>query len=125
MPNPVCWFEIYVDDMERAKLFYQTVLGTELSLLSDPTDTNTQMWAFPSDMNQYGSTGTLVKMQGMSAGGNSTIIYFSSEDCAIEEARVEAAGGQIHQTKMSIGPHGHIVLAVDTEGNIFGIHSMN
>ena len=40
MPNPVCWFEIYVDDMERAKLFYQTVLGTELSLLSDPTDTN-------------------------------------------------------------------------------------
>jgi hypothetical protein len=125
MPNPVCWFEIYVDDMERAKLFYQTVLGTELSLLSDPTDANTQMWAFPSDMNQYGSTGTLVKMQGVSAGGNSTIIYFSSEDCAIEEARVEAAGGQIHQAKMSIGPHGHIVLAVDTEGNIFGIHSMN
>lgn len=125
MPNPVCWFEIYVDDMERAKLFYQTVLGTELSLLSDPTDTNTQMWAFPSDMNQYGSTGTLVKMQGVSAGGNSTIIYFSSEDCAIEEARGEAAGGQIHQAKRSIGPHGHIVLAVDTESNIFGIHSMN
>lgn len=125
MPNPVCWFEIYVDDMERAKLFYQTVLGTELSLLSDPTDANTQMWAFPSDMNQYGSTGTLVKMQGVSAGGNSTIIYFNSEDCAIEEARVEAAGGQIRQAKMSIGPHGHIVLAVDTEGNVFGIHSMN
>ncbi len=125
MPNPVCWFEIYVDDMERAKLFYQTVLGTELSLLSDPTDANTQMWAFPSDMNQYGSTGTLVKMQGVSAGGNSTIIYFNSEDCAIEEARVETAGGQIRQAKMSIGPHGHIVLAVDTEGNVFGIHSMN
>ncbi|MFW1798838.1 VOC family protein [Acinetobacter nematophilus] len=125
MPNPVCWFEIYVDDMQRAKLFYQTVLGTELSLLSDPTDANTQMWTFPSDMNQYGSAGTLVKMQGVRAGGNSTIIYFSSEDCAIEEARVVAAGGQIHQAKMSIGPHGHIVLAIDTEGNIFGIHSMS
>ena len=25
---------------------------------------------------------------------------------------------------MSIGQYGHIVLAVDTEGNMFGLHSM-
>jgi predicted enzyme related to lactoylglutathione lyase len=42
----------------------------------------------------------------------------------IEQARIESAGGKIHQTKMSIGEHGHIVLAIDTEGNMFGIHSM-
>ena len=89
MSNPVCWFEIYVNDMARAKLFYQTVIGTELSLLSDPSNSSVEMWVFPSDMNQYGATGSLVKMEGISAGGNSTIIYFSSEDCAIEEARVE------------------------------------
>ena len=118
-------FEIYVNDMARAKLFYQTVIGVELSLLSDPNDSSVEMWTFPSDMSQYGATGSLVKMEGISAGGNSTIVYFSSEDCAIEEARVAAAGGQVHQTKMSIGPHGHIVLAIDTEGNMFGIHSMN
>ncbi len=125
MSNPVCWFEIYVNDMDRAKLFYQTVIAVELSLLSDPNDSSVEMWTFPSDMSQYGATGSLVKMDGISAGGNSTIVYFSSEDCAIEEARVAAAGGQVHQTKMSIGPHGHIVLAIDTEGNMFGIHSMN
>ncbi|MFW2174909.1 VOC family protein [Acinetobacter guillouiae] len=125
MSNPVCWFEIYVNDMARAKLFYQTVIGVELSLLSDPNDSSVEMWTFPSDMSQYGATGSLVKMEGISAGGNSTIVYFSSEDCAIEEARVASAGGQVHQTKMSIGPHGHIVLAIDTEGNMFGIHSMN
>ncbi|MGR2919530.1 VOC family protein [Acinetobacter sp. 1125_18A] len=125
MSNPVCWFEIYVNDMARSKLFYQTVIGSELSLLSDPNDSSVEMWTFPSDMSQYGATGSLVKMEGISAGGNSTIVYFSSEDCAIEEARVAAAGGQVHQTKMSIGPHGHIVLAIDTEGNMFGIHSMN
>lgn len=111
--------------MARAKLFYQTVIGSELSLLSDPNDSSVEMWTFPSDMSQYGATGSLVKIEGISAGGNSTIVYFSSEDCAIEEARVAAAGGQVHQTKMSIGPHGHIVLAIDTEGNMFGIHSMN
>lgn len=125
MSNPVCWFEIYVNEMPRAKLFYQTVLGTEFSQLSDPSDQNMEMWAFSSDMSQYGATGTLVKMNGVPAGGNSTIVYFSSEDCAIEQARIESAGGEIHQAKMSIGPHGHIVLAIDTEGNLFGIHSMN
>ena len=124
MANPICWFEIYVDDMPRAKEFYQTLLNVELSLLSDPTNTSMEMWAFPSDMGQYGASGTLVKMQGISAGGNSTIIYFSSSDCAIEATRIEQAGGQIHQAKMSIGPHGFIVLGIDTEGNIFGIHSM-
>lgn len=125
MSNPVCWFEIYVNEMPRAKLFYQTVLGTEFSQLSDPSDQNIEMWAFSSDMSQYGATGTLVKMNGVPAGGNSTIVYFSSEDCAIEQARIESAGGEIHQAKMSIGPHGHIILAIDTEGNLFGIHSMN
>jgi len=27
--NPVGWFEIYVRDMERAKSFYETVLGVK------------------------------------------------------------------------------------------------
>lgn len=124
MSNPVCWFEIYVNDMSRAKKFYETLLQLQLTQLSDPNDTTMEMWTFPSDMQQYGATGSLVKMDGIAAGGNSTIIYFSSEDCAIEEARIETAGGKIHQAKMAIGEHGHIVLGVDTEGNVFGIHSM-
>ena len=40
MTNPVSWFEIYVDDMPRAKQFYETVIGTELNQLSDPNDGN-------------------------------------------------------------------------------------
>ena len=42
-------------------------------------------------------------MKGFTAGGNSTIVYFSSEDCSIEEARVVEAGGKIHKPKLSIG----------------------
>ena len=124
MSNPVCWFEIYVNDMNRAKKFYETLLSVELSLLGDPNNSNMLMWAFPSDMSQYGTTGTLVKMDGVPAGGNSTVVYFSSEDCAIEQARIESAGGKIHQEKRSIGEYGHLVLGLDTEGNLFGIHSM-
>jgi predicted enzyme related to lactoylglutathione lyase len=37
---------------------------------------------------------------------------------------VAEAGGKVHRDKMSIGQYGFVVLAVDTEGNMFGLHSM-
>ncbi len=30
----------------------------------------------------------------------------------------------MHRDKISIGEFGYIVLAVDTEGNMFGVHSL-
>lgn len=122
--NPIGWFEIYVDDMTRAKRFYESVLGLALTKLNDPTDSGIEMWAFPADMSQYGASGALTRMEGFPAGGNSTLVYFSCEDCAVEASRVSAAGGRVHAPKMAIGAHGFIALAVDTEGNMFGLHSM-
>lgn len=123
--NPVGWFEIYVQDMDRAKRFYETVLDTKLSKLEspDPAD-HLQMWAFPMEQNEWGAAGTLVKMQGVPSGCGGTMVYFSCADCAVEEARVVQAGGKVDRSKMSIGPYGFIALAVDTEGNKIGLHSM-
>jgi uncharacterized protein len=120
--NPVGWFEIYVDDMERAKKFYQDVLEVELQRLEGP---DVEMWTFPMVQNSTGSAGSLVRMDGFKAGGNSVLVYFMSDDCKVEEARVVPAGGRIQKSKFSIGQYGFITLAVDTEGNMFGIHSMN
>ncbi len=122
--NPVTWFEIYVDDLARAKQFYESVLSVNLDALGDPNDTSIEMLSFPSEMDKYGATGALVKMEGVTAGGNSTLIYFECEDCAVEESKVEAAGGSIQKPKMSIGEYGFVSLAVDSEGNMFGLHSM-
>jgi uncharacterized protein len=47
-----------------------------------------------------------------------------SEDCTIEEKRVRQFGGTIQREKTAIAQYGYITLAVDTEGNVFGIHSM-
>lgn len=121
--NAVGWFEIYVEDMERAGRFYETVLDVKLSDLQVAGD-ECIMWAFPMDPEKPGAAGSLVKMDGCDVGGNSTIVYFNSEDCSIEEARVVDAGGEIFKSKMSIGEHGFITLAFDTERNIFGVHSM-
>jgi hypothetical protein len=125
--NPIVWFEIYVQDMPRAKAFYEAVFQGELSHLPNPnpgTSPDLEMWAFPSSMESYGVTGTLVKMAGCPSGGNSTLIYFACEDCAVEAARAAANGGRISKEKMSIGQHGFIALVCDTEGNMIGLHSM-
>jgi len=53
-----------------------------------------------------------------------TVVYFACEDCAVEEARVQRAGGHVIRPKMSIGQYGAISLVVDTEGNMIGLHSM-
>lgn len=124
--NPVVWFEIYVDDLKRAQIFYETVLGLALSALPTPTDVPDEMMmlAFPMEMDGDGAGGALIKMKGVKAGGNSTVIYFRSEDCAREEAKVESAGGKLFQSKQSLGEHGFMILASDTEGNTFGVHSL-
>ncbi len=121
--NPVSWFEIYVDDMERAKDFYQKVLQVEISSLPNPEGIEIQMEAFPMEMNAAGASGALVKMDGYGPSNRGTIIYFESEDCAVEESRVEAAGGKVLKSKTSIGEYGFMVEALDSEGNTFGIHS--
>lgn len=122
MNNPVGWFEIYVQDMDRAKAFYQTVFGLTLSKLEAG---DLEMWAFDMSQQGYGASGALVQMPGVPSGGNSTLVYFSCADCALEESRVLAAGGQIERSKFSIGPYGFIALVKDTEGNLIGLHSMS
>lgn len=119
--NPVRWFEIYVQDMERAKKFYETVLRVKLASLNSP---GMEMWAFPMSTEGTGASGALVRIPGVPSGGNSTLVYFGCEDCATEAGRVIKAGGSIHKDKMSIGQYGFIALVVDTEGNMFGLHSM-
>ena len=123
--NPVVWFEIYVDDMSRAKKFYEMVLGLQLSDIPMPetSDNEMKMVAFPMEMDGAGAAGALVKMNGFKPGGGSTIVYFDSEDCSIEEARIVEAGGSVEKSKQAIGEYGYMVLAYDTERNIFGVHS--
>ena len=118
--NPACWFEIYVQDMPRAKAFYEGLLGVQLARLNNP---DIDMWAFSMDPATTGAGGALVHMPGFPSGGNSTIVYFACDDCAVEEARVPQFGGSIQRPKMSIGEYGFISLAIDTEGNMIGLYS--
>lgn len=123
--NPVGWFEIYVDDMARARKFYESVLAVTLTKLPVPPDSGGgEMWAFPWIQEAPNASGALVKHEMGKPSATGALLYFSSTDCTTELGRVEAAGGKVISPKFSIGEYGFIGLASDTEGNTIGFHSM-
>lgn len=69
------------------------------------------------------SFGSLVWRRDFEPSGVSTVVYFASEDCAIEETKAKAAGGKVYRSKFGIGQYGHMALIQDTEGNLIGVHS--
>ncbi len=74
--NAVGWFDIYVDQMERAEAFYKAVLGVEMEDMVDPTGV-TEMKSFVSIPGAYGAAGALVKAPYAKPGPGGTQIYFS------------------------------------------------
>src|SRR5262245_16809463 len=119
--NVVGWFEIYVQDMNRAKKFYETVFNVRLTELPSPV---VKMWAFPMKTEAPGSAGALVHMPGVESKMGGTLVYFHTPDCAVEAERAAQNGGKIFKPKFSIGDYGFISLVNDTEGNLIGLHSM-
>lgn len=123
--NPFTWVEIYVEDLSRAKKFYETVFAIQLSELPISEDMgDMKMLSFPWAEEEKNISGALVKMKDMSPGKGGTLVYFTCEDCSIEEGRAEKAGGKILQPKMAIGEYGFASIVMDTEGNPIGLHSM-
>ncbi len=119
--NPVGRFEIYVTDMERAKKFYQQVFqkGDWIDLSQDKI----RMFAFPRWERVSWAAWALVQMDDYWPSDSWTIVYFSCEDCSVEESRIKENGGQVHQSKMSVGEFGFVSMVRDTEGNMIGLHS--
>ncbi|MBS0423749.1 MAG: hypothetical protein JSR71_04815 [Proteobacteria bacterium] len=55
--NPVGWFEIYVQDMDRAKRFYESVFQIQLEQLNSPADMLIELRSFPMSKDQMGASG--------------------------------------------------------------------
>lgn len=120
--NPVGWFEIYVQDMSRARSFYEQVLGLTLQPLDMP---DIEMLAFPMDSESTGSGGALIKVPGVPSGPGGTMVYFSCVDCAVEAERAASNGGSVERSKMQVGEYGFVAIIRDPDGNMLGLHSQN
>jgi len=122
MASALNWFEIPVNDLDRAKAFYGKVLDGELTNM-DMGDEGT-MATFPS---QDGVGGALVESKALNytPSQEGSIVYLNGgDDLSVPLGRVESAGGKVLVDKMGIGENGFIAFFLDTEGNKVGLHSM-
>lgn len=119
--NIVAWFEIPVNDMDRAKAFYDKVFNISINIQEMG---DVLMGFFPSVEDKPGAMGSLVKEESYIPSHEGTVIYFSSDDLQVELDRVEAAGGKILQEKTKISPeHGYMGVFQDSEGNRIALYS--
>jgi len=113
------WFEIAVNDFDRARKFYETIFEIKIEVNDFG---NFKMGIFP----HKETGGAICFGQWYKAGENGTLIYLdASPDLALVQARIEKAGGKILQSKKQISPqHGYMCLFNDSEGNRLALHSM-
>ena len=119
--NPVTWFEIYVEDLARAKIFYESVFNC--SLIPEKTDGSFEAYRFPGGMPGVGAMGTLIKHPMRKPSQEGTMVYFHCDDCQTQSELAKKNGGKVFREKWSIGQDGFIAIIGDTEGNAIGLHS--
>ncbi len=119
--NPVAWFEIPVNDLNRAKSFYEAVFGYTLTITELD---QIKMAFFPMENGTYGAAGSLVKAECFRPAQEGTLIYFSVSDIDATLRKVTEHGGKILLPKKSIGQYGFVGHFIDCEGNGIGLHTM-
>ena len=122
MANAINWFEIPVKNFNKAKTFYETILGATMQ----PMEAMGMKSAFfPADMENGSIGGCIIEGQGYEPTTKGSLIYLNGgEDLSVVLSRVEKAGGKITLPKMAIGQNGFMAHFEDTEGNKVGLHSM-
>jgi len=121
MKNAISWFEIPVTDYQRAKKFYNTMLGIEIADMPMPEG---KYGMFPYDNDNNGVGGGLVEMAGVTPSAEGITIYLNGgDDLSAPLSRVEAAGGKVIMPKTDIGENGFMAQLIDTEGNRVALHS--
>jgi len=123
MKNAINWFEIPVRHFDKAKKFYETILGAEMQLMEAM---GMKSAFFPAEMETGGIGGCIIQGEGYEPSPKGSLVYLNGgDDLGIPLSKVEAAGGKILLPKTAIGQNGFMAHFTDTEGNRIGLHSMH
>lgn len=121
MANAINWFEIPVNDLDRAKEFYEKALNISMTVTEME---NLKMAWFPAEQNAPGASGTLIKADSYVPSHQGTMVYFYVEDIEKTLNRINDNGGKTINPKKSIGEYGFVAHFEDCEGNRVALHSM-
>jgi predicted enzyme related to lactoylglutathione lyase len=116
--NPVVYFEIPVQDMERAVTFYQAVLNVEFE---KETIDNNEMALFPFTDGSSGISGALAKGEIYKPTKDGVVIYFNTENIDETMKLATAHGGKILYPKTDNGI-GLVAEFEDIEGNRIALY---
>ncbi|MEN7550014.1 VOC family protein [Rapidithrix thailandica] len=117
--NPVVYFEIPVNDIDRAIDFYTAVFDFHFE--KQVIDHN-EMALFPFTDGQTGVSGSLAKGEIYKPTKGGVVIYFKTLDIDSTLQRVVENGGQLLYPKTPIGNLGLVAEFEDCEGNRIALH---
>lgn len=117
--NLIVWFEIPVNNIERAISFYELLLGKKL--YKDKYE-DTEYAVFPHNENEV--AGCLILNKKFKPSADVVLIYLNMQN-KIDEAISIAkdSGCIIVEEKREINPWGYRAIIIDTEGNKIALHS--
>lgn len=122
--NALNWFEIAVNDMDRATKFYETILDIKLNPLETP---GFKMAMFPSNGSNGTVSGSLVQSKMHHPSSVGSIIYLNANpDLQAVLNRIEKVGAKVVMPKTHIdgdNAGGYMAFFTDSEGNTVGLHS--
>lgn len=116
--NPVVYFEIPVNDINRAIKFYTKVFNFDFD--KDNIDNN-EMALFPFSDENSGISGALAKGEIYKPTKDGVVIYFKSDNIDETLKLVTSNGGQILYSKTDNGL-GFVAEFQDTEGNRIALY---
>ena len=123
--HAINWFELPVNDFDRAKKFYETIFDYQMP---ENQMGSARMGFLLYDFQNGGRGGAIVHNPAFyTPSANGTLVYLNCNPNLAEVlARVNVAGGKVVQEKALIAPGlGYWALIVDTEGNRVALHSVN
>jgi predicted enzyme related to lactoylglutathione lyase len=117
MMTTVNWFEIPTANLDRAVMFYESMLGTRLRR---EVFGGTPHAVFVNDKD---AAGALIHDAKRKPSTDGTLVYLNAKkdiDGCIE--RATRSGGRVVLPKTDIGDPGFIAIVADTEGNHVALH---
>ncbi|MBL7930369.1 MAG: VOC family protein [Bacteroidia bacterium] len=122
MKNFISWFEIPVNDFNRAVKFYKAILEVDIT---EQEIFGTKMGFLPSDGKNV--SGAIVKGEDYVPSSSGVMVYLNGgDDLKKILDRVEPNKGKIIVPKTQISPEmGYFSIFIDTEGNKIALHSIS
>ncbi|SFD14690.1 hypothetical protein SAMN05518672_101724 [Chitinophaga sp. CF118] len=123
--NALNWFEIPVNDFDRARKFYSQIFDYEMP---ESHTGYKRMGFFLYDHNNGGAGGAIVQGTEYLPSQRGTLIYLhAGDDLTTVLNRVEDAGGKIELGKRAVSEEqdlGYYAIIFDTDNNRVALHSM-